>query len=86
MCFADFSSSKVSQSKQDQNYGKHLTILALKKGFRREPLNDRLIMLTSVLCKTLERLLAKRLTMYLDIIHILSNNQVGFRIGKSAED
>ena len=41
--------------------------------------------LTSIHCKGLERLVCKRLLRYLDEHDILSDNQFGFRHGRSCE-
>jgi hypothetical protein len=43
------------------------------------------VSLTSILCKLLERLICKRILCYLDEHDILSDNQFGFRHGRSCE-
>ena len=57
-----------------------------KKGSRYDPLNYRPISLTSVCCKTLERLVVKGLTEFLETNDLIGNNQFGFRSGRSVED
>ena len=57
-----------------------------KKGSRSDPLNYRPISLTSVCCKTMERIVADRLVGYLEENGILSREQFGFRKGMSVED
>ena len=54
-----------------------------KKGPRYDPLNYRPISLTSVCCKTMERILCQHLTEYLDSNDLLSPHQFGFRAGRS---
>ena len=57
-----------------------------KKGARFNPLNYRPISLTSVCCKTFERLLCGHLTNYLESNMILSPHQFGFRASRSTVD
>ena len=57
-----------------------------KKGSRSNPANYRPISLTSVLCKSMERLIARSLMEYLESNCILSPDQFGFRSGMSVED
>ena len=54
-----------------------------KKGVHSDPLNYRPISLTSVCCKTIERLIVKSMNEYLEENHILSDHQFGFRSGRS---
>ena len=57
-----------------------------KKGSRRDPLNYRPISLTSVCCKSLERLIASALMDYLESNLLMSPDQFGFRKGRAVED
>ena len=57
-----------------------------KKGPRYNPLNYRPISITSVCCKTLERIIVSHLNEYLDTNLIISEKQFGFRRGKSTID
>ena len=54
-----------------------------KKGSRYDPLNYRPISLTSVCCKSMERILCQHLTDYLDTNSLLSPHQFGFQSGRS---
>ena len=63
-----------------------LVIPIFKKGARYNPLNYRPISLTSVICKCLERIISQQLTAYLEECSILSDNQYGFRSGRSTQD
>lgn len=51
-----------------------------------DPANHRPIALTSCICKTMERMINKRLTHYLESNDLLSNFQCGFRKGRSTLD
>ena len=57
-----------------------------KKGTRCDPLNYRPISLTSVCCKTLERAIASQLVEFLESNNVLSDDQYGFRKGRSVEE
>ena len=57
-----------------------------KSGSRCSPSNYRPISLTSVCCKTLERLIATHIMDFLEENQLLSNRQFGFRRGRSTED
>ena len=57
-----------------------------KKGSKYVPLNYRPVCLNSVPCKCLERLIAKKLSEYLEENNILSEHQFGFRAGRSTVD
>lgn len=54
-----------------------------KKGNRYDPLNYRPISLTSICCKTMERLICRHITGFLEERNILSDHQFGFRSGRS---
>ena len=51
-----------------------------------EPQSYRPISLTSCICKTLETMIAKRLTPFLEKNHLISSTQSGFRPGRSTLD
>ena len=57
-----------------------------KKGSPSDPLNYRPISLTSICSKTLERIVVSSINEYLDHNHILSEQQFGFRSGRSVQD
>ena len=57
-----------------------------KKGSKYVPLNYRPVCLNSVPCKCLERLITKKLNEYLNEHDILTNEQFGFREGRSTAD
>lgn len=57
-----------------------------KKGSRADPANYRPISVTSILCKSMERVLNNRLLAYLEANDLLSDRQYGFRRGRSTGD
>ena len=57
-----------------------------KKGHRYDPLNYRPISLTSVVCKSMERIICTKLRNYLETNFLLTENQFGFRPGRSTMD
>ncbi|CAH2064889.1 unnamed protein product, partial [Iphiclides podalirius] len=57
-----------------------------KKGSRADPANYRPISITSILCKTMERILNARLMAYLEQNDLLSDRQYGFRRNRSTGD
>ena len=65
---------------------KSFVIPIFKKGPRSNPLNYRPISLTSVVCKTMERIVCSQLRHYLECNSLLSSEQFGFRAGRSTMD
>ena len=65
---------------------KSTVVPIFKKGSRYDPLNYRPVSLTSVCCKTLERIIAQQLTSFLEDASLLNPNQFGFRSGRSTMD
>lgn len=57
-----------------------------KGGVHSDPLNYRPISLTSVCCKTFERIITSQLSSYLEVNNLLSSHQYGFRSGRSVSD
>ena len=57
-----------------------------KKGPRYNPLNYRPISITSVVCKSLERLIVSHICEYLEINELISEHQYGFRSGYSTTE
>lgn len=57
-----------------------------KKGSRADPANYRPISVTSILCKSMERVLNGRLMAYLESNDLLSDQQYGFRRNRSTGD
>ena len=66
---------------------KHSTVTPIlgPKG-RRQPLHYRPVSLTSICCKTMERIAGAHSVEYLEGNGLLSANQFGFRAGRSTED
>ena len=54
-----------------------------KKGSKAEPSNYRPVSLTSIVCKTLEKIVRKAILTHLTENHLLSDNQYGFQSGRS---
>ena len=63
-----------------------LVVPIFKKGSRHDPKNYRPVSLTSVSCKSLERIISKELHAFLTDNQILTEEQFGFRPGRSTED
>ncbi len=81
ICRKSLSSKRVSLDWKDAN----VTPL-FKGGIHSNPLNYRPISLTSVCCKSFERIIVSHLSTYLASNHLLSLHQFGFRSGKSVSD
>ena len=56
-----------------------------KKSSKQDPANYRPVSLTSVCCKVLEHIIFRQIMNHLDLFHILSTYQHGFRSGHSTE-
>ena len=54
-----------------------------KKGSKTEPSNYRPVSLTSIVCKTLEKIVRKHIMDHLSSNNLLSDEQYGFRSGRS---
>jgi hypothetical protein len=67
-------------------WSKSLVVPLFKAGSRFDPSNYRPVSLTSVCCKTMERVIAARLVAHLEENCLLSPDQFGFRSGRSTED
>jgi hypothetical protein len=63
-----------------------LVVPIFKSKSRYDPQNYRPVSLTSVCCKSMERIVAAELVSYLESHHLLSSRQFGFRRSRSAED
>lgn len=72
--------------KLPKEWKKSTIVPIFKKGSRHTPLNYRPISLTSVCCKTLERLISECLYNFLDTNRLLSSDQFGFRQGRTVDD
>ena len=57
-----------------------------KSKSRCDPGNYRPVSLTSICCKTMERIITAELVTYLEANNLLSSGQFGFRKGRSIED
>ncbi len=69
------------------SYWKNANVMPLfKGGVHSDPLNYRPISLTSVCCKSFERIVVSKLTAYLEDRQLLSPYQSGFRSGRSVSD
>ena len=69
-----------------QIWKESLVVPIYKKGSRYDPLNYRLISLTSICVKSLERIITKFIYEYADSNHLFNNEQLGFSQGRSPED
>ena len=76
-------SRAIREGQLPSDWKSSLVIPIFKNGARYDPLNYRPISLTSVCCKTFERLLCQHLTNYLESHMILSPHQFGFRASRS---
>ena len=65
---------------------KSIVVPLFKANSRYDPGNYRPVRLTSVCCKTMERVLASELIQYLESCSLLSDKQFGFRKHRSTED
>ena len=66
---------------------KHSNVIPLySSGIRRDTVSYRQVSLTSVCCKTMERIAVSHSVEYLEGNELLSANQFGFRSGRSTED
>ena len=78
--------SSLREMSLPSSWKQSLVVPLFKKGTRSNPLNYRPISLTSVCCKSLERILGRHILEYLESNLILSDEQFGFRAGRSTED
>ena len=76
----------LDQSCLPSEWKKALVVPIFKKSSRLDPLNYRPISLTSVVCKVMERIIARELVTYLEEAELLAGDQFGFRVGRSTED
>ena len=76
----------LAQGKLPRDWKKSNIIPLFKKGSRHTPLNYRPISLTSVCCKTMERILGAALYDHLVTNQILSDDQYGFVRGRTVDD
>ena len=76
-----------NQSIQEGNipndWRKAIVVPIFKKGSKKEPSNYRPVSLTSVVCKLCESLIRKNVMNYMLQNHLFSDNQYGFRPGRS---
>ena len=76
----------LNQQKLPEEWLTAVVVPIYKDKSRFDPLNYRPVSLTSLVCKTLERAIARHLTAYLDEHNMLSQQQYGFRSGYSTVD
>lgn len=67
-------------------WSKSVVVPIFKAKAHTDPLNYRPVSLTSVCCKSMERIVASKLADYLEENDILSSHQYGFRRNRSTED
>ena len=79
-------SRSLQEGRLPECWKSSLVIPIFKKGSRSDPLNYRPISLTSVVCKTMERLVCAQLRSYLEDNSLLNSNQFGFRTGRGTID
>ena len=65
---------------------KAIVVPIFKDGSRYQPQNYRPVSMTSIPCKTMERLLVEHITRFLELNSLLAANQFGFRRGRGTED
>ena len=76
----------LREGKLPVSWKQSLIVPIFKKGSRHDPKNYRPVSLTSVPCKSLERVIAKGLNTFFTDNNILTDEQFGFRHGRSTED
>lgn len=76
----------LSEGVVPQSWKVSTVIPIFKKGTRYDPLNYRPVSLTSVCCKSLERIIVQHLNVFLEDNSLLDSNQFGFRAGRSTMD
>ena len=78
--------ASLSQEELPQEWLTAIVVPIYKDKSRFDPLNYRPVSLTSLVCKTIERSIAQRLTAYMEEHNIISERQYGFRSGYSTID
>ena len=78
--------SSLLEGRLPSDWKRSYVIPIFKKGSRYDALNYRPVSLTAVPCKCLEKLIVRELNSFLQVNHILSEHQFGFRPGRSTED
>ena len=66
-----------------REWGDALIVPLFKKGNRSEPCNYRLVSLTSVVCKAMERIVKDNVVEHLNEYNIIMGSQHGFTRGRS---
>ena len=69
-----------------ETWKKSSVVPIFKSKSRYDPSNYRPVSLTSICCKTMERVIAAQLVTFLENNNLLSSNQYGFRQNRSTED
>ena len=78
--------SSLREGRLPSSWVKSIVVPIFKSSSRFNPLNYRPISLTSVTCKTLEKIITYNLKLYLDVNSLISDHQFGFRSGYSTVD
>lgn len=78
--------ASYSQGRLPHSWKSSLVVPIFKKGSKADPLKYRPVSLTSICCKSLERIITKLVFEYVEGNSLLVTDQYGFRSGRSTED
>ena len=73
----------LNEGKNPSSWKEAIVVPIFKKGKRSDPANYRPVSLTSVVCKTMEKIVRKHIIHHLEQNKVMSEEQHGFRAGRS---